>query len=408
MKKHLIKLIILITAFIYLFPLKSNAEEAGNNYPIILVHGFAGWGKDEMLGFDYWGRLYRLISYLEKQGHTVFVSDVGPFSSNWDRAIELYYQIKGGQTDYGKDHSEKFGHIQRPPEKNYTEPLYPEWDSDHPVHLVGHSMGGQTIRMLAAMLAGKSPEFKDILISTNGEPLSGGKGYIKSITTIASPHLGSSLFDSFIGLDKLFMISTLHADEILPSDIYTFDLEQWDIYQKDNETLIDYLIRIEESLKVNDDFSIYDLSTGGAVEFNSRVNFSTIDEDIYCFSYANSYSYISPFYFCHLPYLDMNPYFLAFSVILGLSIPPDGYSGTKLSWQENDGVINTASMIAPTIGCNDSYIPFNETPQKGTWNYMGKYYLDHTCILGDNMIFFYEINFLQNFYLNLAKLLNSL
>jgi len=61
-----------------------------------------------MLGFDYWGRLYRLRSYLEKQGHTVYVSDVCPVSSNWDRAIELYYQTKGGQTDYGKEHSEKY------------------------------------------------------------------------------------------------------------------------------------------------------------------------------------------------------------------------------------------------------------------------------------------------------------
>ncbi|GEM_PF-1441523 len=100
--------------------------------------------------------------------------------------------------------------------------------------------------------------------------------------------------------------------------------------------------------------------------------------------------------------------FLVFSLILGLSVPPEGYQGTRLSWEENDGVVNTASMIAPTIGCDDTCVDFNEAPPKGTWNYMGKYYVDHTYILGESMILPYEINFLQDFYLNLAKLLDSL
>jgi triacylglycerol lipase len=28
--------------------------------------------------------------------HQVMTAAVGPISSNWDRAVELYYQIKGG------------------------------------------------------------------------------------------------------------------------------------------------------------------------------------------------------------------------------------------------------------------------------------------------------------------------
>ena len=30
-------------------------ESQQNNYPIILVNGFAGWGREEMLGVKYWG-----------------------------------------------------------------------------------------------------------------------------------------------------------------------------------------------------------------------------------------------------------------------------------------------------------------------------------------------------------------
>eukprot|EP00961_Rhodomonas_salina_P257943 3486195-Rhodomonas_salina.1 len=63
----------------------------------------------------------------------------------WDRAIELFYQLKGGTVDYGAKHSKHFGHdrwgrsiLQTacPPEITFPG-LYPEWDADHPVDFVG-------------------------------------------------------------------------------------------------------------------------------------------------------------------------------------------------------------------------------------------------------------------------------
>lgn len=33
-------------------------ERQQNNYPIILVNGFAGWGREEMLGVKYWGGVH--------------------------------------------------------------------------------------------------------------------------------------------------------------------------------------------------------------------------------------------------------------------------------------------------------------------------------------------------------------
>ena len=78
---------------------------------------------------------------LELDGNVVFVVSVGPVSSNWERAIEVYYQLKGGQVDYGRNHSEKHNIIQEPEGKSY-EAIYPKWDENHPVHLLGHSMGG--------------------------------------------------------------------------------------------------------------------------------------------------------------------------------------------------------------------------------------------------------------------------
>ncbi|TDH67942.1 hypothetical protein CCR75_009576 [Bremia lactucae] len=174
---------------------------ASNRFPIILVHGFTGWGRDELNGFRYWGGLQGdFETKLNDQGYTVYTAAVGPFSSNWDRACELYAVIKGGQVDYGQIHSTTYNHFRFG--RNYTG-LYPQWgttNSDgsiNKVHLVGHSMGGQTIRMLAQMLAygtTGAPTVEDRL----SHPLfKGGKKWVHSITTISTPNQGTTLSDGF-------------------------------------------------------------------------------------------------------------------------------------------------------------------------------------------------------------------
>ena len=112
---------------------------AQNKYPIILVHGFMGWGREEMGNYRYWGGKDDFEQYLKNEGYTVYTASVGPVSSNWDRAVELYYQIKGDQIDYGKAHSELYGLVRKPDGKSYPG-LYPEWDENQPVHLIGHSI----------------------------------------------------------------------------------------------------------------------------------------------------------------------------------------------------------------------------------------------------------------------------
>ena len=37
---------------------------ADNKYPIVLVHGFMGWGSDEMAGYKYWGGKNDFEEYL--------------------------------------------------------------------------------------------------------------------------------------------------------------------------------------------------------------------------------------------------------------------------------------------------------------------------------------------------------
>ena len=121
-----------------LFALSPSFLHSQNDYPIVLVHGFMGWGPNEMGPYNYWGGKHDMVQAFEKQGHIIYVSNVGPVSSNWDRAVELYYQIKGGQVDYGKGHSNIYGIVQKPRNKIYKG-LYPEWSPDNPIHLIAVS-----------------------------------------------------------------------------------------------------------------------------------------------------------------------------------------------------------------------------------------------------------------------------
>ena len=100
--------------FLFYIVLSNSSLFCTNHYPIVLVHGFIGWGPEEMGGYPYWGGNLDFQKYLESFGFEVFTVSVGPVSSNWERSVETFYQIKGGQVDYGKKHSDEWGIIQKP------------------------------------------------------------------------------------------------------------------------------------------------------------------------------------------------------------------------------------------------------------------------------------------------------
>nr|GMD20862.1 Alpha/Beta hydrolase fold containing protein [Ipomoea batatas] len=115
--------------------------------PIVLVHGIFGFGKGRLGGLSY-------FAGAEKKDERVLVPDLGSLTSVYDRARELFYYLKGGQVDYGEEHSRACGHSQFG--RIYEQGHYPEWDEDHPIHIVGHSAGAQVARVLQQMLADKA------------------------------------------------------------------------------------------------------------------------------------------------------------------------------------------------------------------------------------------------------------
>lgn len=86
---------------------------------------------------------------------TVYPSPVG---SLHDRACQIFYELMGGQVDFGEEHSrfhchERFG-------RTFTTGKLPSWSVDEPIILIGHSFGGATALTLHNYLAqGRFPGY---------------------------------------------------------------------------------------------------------------------------------------------------------------------------------------------------------------------------------------------------------
>ena len=86
-----------------------------NNYPTIIVHGFLGVCEGKYNYFNYIFRYFGgftgdVVKSLNKRGYEVYLPGLGAFAPVWDRCCDLYAYIFGGTVDYGKVHSEKYGH----------------------------------------------------------------------------------------------------------------------------------------------------------------------------------------------------------------------------------------------------------------------------------------------------------
>ena len=113
-------------------------------YPIVLVHGFAGF--ESILGIlDYW---YGIPAYLQAEGADVHVVTVSPFNSTAFRGEELIRAIENIRAATGAAK----------------------------VNLIGHSHGGPTIRYAASV----RPDL------------------VASVTTVAGANFGANIADYFI------------------------------------------------------------------------------------------------------------------------------------------------------------------------------------------------------------------
>lgn len=396
--------------------IEDKLKSTGNNYPVVLVHGLFGWGNDEVLGKNYWGWNSSIRDMLNKEGFEVYTPTVGPISSNWDRACELYAYLVGGTVDYGQAHAEKYGHSRY----GVTYPgAIKDWgivDKDgniKKIHLMGHSMGGETSRVLAQLLENGSEEEK-AKTGENTSPLfTGGKHWIQSITTITTPHDGSQFDEVQNDLEPYFhrYIAALAAESggLDEEDvIYDFRMEQWGLKRNPGESQESYTKRVFSSSiwrKDNKDLSLWDLSLEGAKELNS---FAKAQSDIYYFSISCSDTHKSLLSGHHLPNLNMEPALRYSSIIMGQYTQNiRGKVIVDSSWFENDGLVSKRSGIGPHSGSTDKIVNFDGNPKIGVWNYLGN--IDNVDHL--EVIFLrqpWDKEYLQNEYRTWVKMVRSL
>lgn len=386
-----------------------------SNHPYVFVNGLFGYGPESLIyGYmPYFGSAEgSLIKLMNEKGFYACEASAGPLSSAWDRACELYAMLVGGKVDYGKAHSEKYGHARYG--RSFEKPLVSGWgrpdESGKPrkINLVGHSFGGTTARLLACLLySGCEAERK----ASEGSELSplfegGHTGLIHSITTCASPHNGMTLFDSMGEFGEKveyasFNLANFFANTPI-SEFYDCRLDQFGLTRAPGSTAKVSRDKAKAlSVKNSKDNAFYDLSIKGAAELNAHL---FCVPDIYYFSYSAKKTkkelagrYHKAIKDTWLPYMITSSYIGHYDIDLNRGIKLDS------RWFENDGIVNSYSALAP-LGEPATAVATAKVLRTGIWYKMGTLDMAHTEFCGHRT----DKRAIDAFYLKHAAAVNSL
>lgn len=380
-----------------------------NNYPFVMFHGFAGFGEDELLTkvAPYFGMFSTDIKALFKKYDTEFYTpSMSGFSSMWDRACEMYAHIVGGTVDYGKVHSEKYGHARYG--RTYKA-IIPDWgqlDAEgkiKKINVVGHSFGGPTVRFFVNMMVVGCQEEID---GTPEEELSdffkgGHANWIHSCTTLASANDGISFLYAIekpapkIAKGLLSFLSVLGNTPF--ARVYDPQLEHFGIMARPENAKFQFKVNTPEieHYLASDDCVLNDLYVHKARE---RMAEWKAFDNIYYFSYSacctkeNADGH-------HVPLKRMIALLKPTAHIVGkyAGNPEDAnHAYIDTSWRMNDGLVNTITEQAPK---NERWEPWHgeDNIKPGIWYDMPVEEKDHMSYCGagesreDYTIFFYEI-----------------
>ncbi len=330
----------------------------------VFCHGLNGCGQyDEVYKKKpYWGGASGdVVAEWRSLGVEAYAASVAPQGSAWDRACELYAQIAGTRVDYGKAHSEAFGH-ERMGRDFSNEPLIPTWDNDTRLILIGHSFGGATIRLLSELLANGSQEER---VASKGENLSplfaGGLGErVFAIVTLAAPSNGTTAYE--LAVDP------------------TFDARKIKVGLK--YRLLDRFMKHHTKIRMDGrdprDWASFDMRLDNAQALNTRIH--TLPH-VYYLSFACDATLPGKDGTCVYNPALMDPLFVRTSMLMG------AYSGTTEggcvvddAWHANDGLVNTISARAP-FGAPQKSHDKNDV-KRGVWNVMNDLHADHGFFSG--------------------------
>lgn len=352
----------------------------------IFVHGLSGWGSYDRINrvMPYWGMFSGdLMKYLRTQGFSCYAASVSPEGSAWDRACELYAQLAGSVVDYGEDHSQRCGH-ERFGTDYSQDPLIPDWNDGGKIVLLGHSFGGATVRLFSELLANGSAEE----ISASGtEDISpffrGGQGErIHALITLAAPTNGTTAYD-------------MHEDENF--DPEAVQVSNWDEWMG---KLFSSRKTAERDGRSEDDYASFDMHIDNALALNARI--STLPGTYY-FAVPCSATETAEDGTQKPIRGMMEGMFRKSAAQMGCytGITAGGFVIDD-SWQENDGLVNTVSAMAPVGEPSEPYD--SNHVESGIWYVMPTYSGDHMSLQGGMT----RRNNIRPFYLELLESIDGL
>ena len=381
-------LTLILAASLCVFPAAAADQTcpSSKDDPVVFVHGLMGWGQRAGINavLPYWGMTTgSLTSYLNSLGYETYSATVGPISSAWDRACELYAQLTGTTVDYGAAHAAAHDHARYG--ITYDQPLFSGWGTKHAVNLVGHSFGGATTRQFLELMANGSAEEVAAAkaAGTTPSPLfTGGKSsWVHSMTEIAAPHNGTTFIEANSNFTKLAANLATGAAKALGlsslKGVYDFQLDQFGSRKDDNETFSQALDRVLRSdfLSHNDN-AFLDLTIDKSLEINKGIE---IQPNVYYFSYAGDQTSADPLTGNHYPTESAIPsngmcaLMMPGSVNMGKYYDKYTAGGIYIdqSWLPNDGLVNTVSALYPTTTDKNTTECLKRDGTQGWVNYDG-------------------------------------
>ena len=386
--KKIIAIMLSIAMLVSVFAMPANAAEINKNnatdYPYIFVHGMGGWGPDNSF-YDispYWGGGLSvgsgtdLIKILNEQGIEAYAPSVGPLSSAWDRACELYAQLTGTVVDYGEAHSEAHHHDRYGFDYTGKATMGEPWNLKEKINLVGHSFGGATVRLFTSLLAfGDADE-----IAATGKDTSplfkGGHDCVHSCITLSAPHNGSQVANILVDPQITFlimsaalnMIGSVFGNNFL---VFSFQLGHYGITPREDQFRA-WLnpVGIWNFYKYNDHCG-YDMTLRGAAELNEKIKLAP---NTYYYSYTTANTKEGNLIKCQLPDKGLSPIFYISSMMLAAT---KGFTvdGIKIEgdWELNDGIVPLASAIYPSCDA-DMALSYEAEIEKGNRIKPGRWY----------------------------------
>lgn len=415
-----------ITAFLLVFAILVSAvaissyaeQEQETDYPYIFVHGMGGWGSDnEFYSLSpYWGgglglNDTDLIKILNENGIEAYAPSVGPLSSAWDRACELYAQLTGTVVDYGEAHSSAHGHERYGFSYEGNAIMGEPWNLKDKINLVGHSFGGETVRLFTSLMAYGCEEEIAATGEDTSEFFKGGHDAVHSCITLSSPHNGSQVANLIVDpqVTMLLISAVINVVGCVFGNnflVFSFQLSQFGLTPGQDEfRALPNFKGIYNFYKYKDNCG-YDMTLRGARELNEKIKLAP---NTYYYSYTTAATREGLFGL-QTPLSSLNPIFYISSAMIGLS---QGFTvdGIKMEgdWVLNDGIVPLASALYPLTDAEtaldyEDAIAAGEKIETGRWYYLDTMYgTDHFDFCGTKD---YPTTF-EDFYFGMIEMANS-